>query len=117
MTYKTYKRMVRFLKRLFLTLYGHNIHYQQWKLSEFLMSYQQFASHAYSGAANQYPRWRHSRRWLSACFVLRCPDLSLQSSVNFVHGLKHIILVWCACFRQCTKLTQHCNHRSGHLKT
>jgi hypothetical protein len=36
---------------LFLTLHGHNIHCQQRKLSKFLIRYQQFASHAYCGAA------------------------------------------------------------------
>jgi hypothetical protein len=48
-----HKRMVRFqevLKQLFLTLHGHNIHFQQQELSKFLMRYQQFASHAYCGA-------------------------------------------------------------------
>jgi hypothetical protein len=43
----------------------------------------------------QFPRWRHSRKRLSVCSVLRCPELWLQ----------------------CTKLTLHCNHRCGHLKT
>jgi hypothetical protein len=46
--------MVRFQKltrNLFLTLHGHNVHLQQRQLSKFLMRYQQFASHAYCGAA------------------------------------------------------------------
>jgi hypothetical protein len=46
--------MVRFQKlrrNLFLTLHGHNVHRQQLQLSKFLMRYQQFASHAYCGAA------------------------------------------------------------------
>ena len=46
--------MVRFQKltrNLFLTLHGHHVHRQQRKLSKFLMRYQQFASHAYCGAA------------------------------------------------------------------
>ena len=46
--------MVRFLKltiNLFLTLHGHNVHRQQRQLSKFLIRYQQFASHAYCGAA------------------------------------------------------------------
>ena len=46
--------MVQFHKltrNLFLTLHGHNVHRQQRQLSKFLMRYQQFASHAYSGAA------------------------------------------------------------------
>ena len=49
-----YKRMVQFqkLKRnLFLTLHGHNVQRQQRQLSKFLMRYQQFAFHAYCGAA------------------------------------------------------------------
>jgi hypothetical protein len=48
-----HNRMVRFqefIKNLFLTLHGHNIHCQQRELSKFLMRYQQFASHAYCGA-------------------------------------------------------------------
>ena len=43
----------------------------------------------------QFTRWFGSRKRLSVCSVLRCPDLWLQGSVSFVH----------------------CNHRSGHLKT
>ena len=49
-----HKRMVRFQKlqrNLFLTLHGHDVHHQQRQLSNFLMRYQQFASHAYCGAA------------------------------------------------------------------
>jgi hypothetical protein len=40
------------------------------------------------GPRDQFPRWRHSRTRLSVCSVLRCPDLCLQCSVSFVHGLK-----------------------------
>ena len=88
-----HKRMVRFQKltrNLFLTLHGHNVHRQQRQLSKFLMRYQQFASHAYCGAAGggQFSRWRRSRKRLSVCSVLRCPDLWLQCSVSFVHGLE-----------------------------
>ena len=46
--------MVQFQKltrKLFLTLHGHNVHLQQRQLSKFLIRYQQFASHAYLGAA------------------------------------------------------------------
>jgi len=46
--------MVRFQKlarNLFLTLHGHNLHRQQQQLPQFVMRYQQFASHAYCGAA------------------------------------------------------------------
>ena len=37
----------------------------------------------------QFPRWRRSRKRLSMCSVLRCPDLWLQCSVSFVHGLEN----------------------------
>jgi len=36
----------------------------------------------------QFPRWHRSRKRLSVCSVFRCPDLWLQCSVNFVHGLE-----------------------------
>ena len=53
--YRVYtKRMVRFQKltrNLYLTLHGQNLHRQQRQLSKFLMRYQQFAFHAYCGAA------------------------------------------------------------------
>ena len=38
-------------RNLFLTLHEYNIHRQQRQLSKFLMRYQQFAFHAYCGAA------------------------------------------------------------------
>ena len=49
-----HKRMARFQKltrNLFLTLHGHNVHRHQRQLPKFLIRYQQFASHAYCGAA------------------------------------------------------------------
>jgi hypothetical protein len=49
-----HKRMVglqKLTRNLFLTLHGHNVHRQQRQLSKFLMRYQQFAFHAYCGAA------------------------------------------------------------------
>jgi len=48
-----------------------------------------------AGPRGQFQRWRRSRKRLSVCSVLRCPDLWLQCSVSFVHD----------------------NHRFGHLKT
>jgi len=43
---------VKWLTRnLFLTLHGRNLHRQQQQLSKLLLRYQQFASHAYCGAA------------------------------------------------------------------
>ena len=38
------------------------------------------------GPRGQFPRWRRSRKRLSVCSVLRCPDLWLHCSVSFVHG-------------------------------
>ena len=49
-----YKWMVQFHKftrNLFVTLHGHNVHREQRQLSKFLTRYQQFAFHAYWGAA------------------------------------------------------------------
>jgi hypothetical protein len=73
-----YKRMVRFQKltrNLFLTLHGQNVHRQQRQLSKLLMLTE--------GPRGQFPRWRRSRKRLSVCSVLRCPDLWLQCSVSF----------------------------------
>jgi hypothetical protein len=75
-----HKRMVQFQKltrHLFLTLHGHNVHRQQRLLSKFLMRDQQLVSRG------QFPRWRRSRKRLSVCSVLRCPDLWLQCSVSW----------------------------------
>ena len=86
-----HKRMVRFQKltrNLFLTLHGHNVHRQQRQLSKFLMRYQQFASQAYCGAAG------------SVSKMASQPEKAP-----------------CVFSKPCTKLTLHCNHRSGHLKT
>jgi len=44
-------RFQKLTRNLFLTLHGHNVHRQQQQLSKFLIRYQQFASHAYCGAA------------------------------------------------------------------
>jgi len=37
--------------------------------------------------------------------------------LRFVHGLEKTHLAWLVFSKPCTKLTLHCNHRSGHLKT
>jgi len=70
-----------------------------------------------AGPRGQFPRWRRSRKRLSVCSVFRCPDLWLQCSVSFVQGLEKTHLAWCVFSKPCTKLTLHCNRRSGHLKT
>jgi hypothetical protein len=52
-----------------------------------------------TGPRDQFPRWRRSRKRLSVCSVLRCPDLWLQCSVSFLHGLELLVDV-----KPCTKL-------------
>ena len=63
----------------------------------------------------QFPRWRRSRKRLSVCSVLRCPDLWLQCSVEFRARFRKDAP--CVFSKPCTKLTLHCNNRSGHLTT
>ena len=48
-----------------------------------------------AGLRGQFPRWRLSTKRLSECSVLRCPDLWLQCSVSFVHGLEKTHHAWC----------------------
>ena len=107
--------MVRFQKltrNLFLTLHGHNVHRQQRQLSKFLMRYQQFAFHAYCGAAGSASKMAPQQG--KAFCVLR---FEVSRSVITVHGLEKTHHAWCVFSKPCTKLTLHCNHRSGHLKT
>ena len=81
--------MVRFQKltrNLFLTLHGHNVHRQQQQLSEFLMRYQQFASHAYCGAAG--PVSKMASQQDKAFCVLR---FEVSRSVITVHETLHTI--------------------------
>jgi hypothetical protein len=49
--HKIMMRLQEFIKNVFPSLHGHNIHCQLRKLFKFSMRYQQFASHAYCGAA------------------------------------------------------------------
>ena len=49
----------------------------------------------------KFPRWRRSRKRLSVCSVLRCPDPWLQCSVSFVqHGLEKTHHAWCVFSKQ-----------------
>jgi len=67
-----HKRMARFQKltrNLFLTLHGYNVRRQQRQHSKFLMRYQQFASHAYCGAAG--PVYKMASQQERAFCVLR----------------------------------------------
>ena len=111
--------MVRFQKltrNLFLTLHGHNVHRLQRQMSKFLMRLQQFASHAYCGAAG--PVSKMASQQDKALCVLR---FEVSRSVITVQKLSvppsYVIPTWCVFSKSCTKFTLHCNHRSGHLKT
>ena len=73
-----YKRMMRFQKltrNLFLALHGHNVHRQQRQLSKFRMRYSSSLFMLTAGPRGHFPRWHRSRKRLSVCSVLRCPDL------------------------------------------
>ena len=105
--------MVRFQKltrNIFLTLRGHNLHRQQQHLSKFLMRYQQFASHAYCGAAGPVSKMA-SQQEKTLC-VLR-----FEVSRSVITAQRYVIPAWCVISKLCTMLTFHCNHRYGHLKT
>jgi hypothetical protein len=84
-------RLLKLVKHLFLTLHRHNIHCQQRELSKFLMSYQQFASHAYCGAAGPVcKKASQQEKAFSVCSILRCPYLWLQCGVEFCARFKKI---------------------------
>jgi hypothetical protein len=91
---RMHKRMVQFQKltrNLFLTLHGHNVQVSSGNCPKFLMRYQQFALMLTAGPRGQFPRWRRSRKRLSVCSILKCPDLWLQCSVSFVHSLEMLV--------------------------
>ena len=109
--------MVRFQKltrNLFLTLHGHNIYHQQQQqqLSKFLIRYQQFASHAYCGAAgpvskmaSQQEKATPSLRWI----WLPCAYVSCDPGCTYWRILMNAWEAWtdagapdcvsCACVR------------------
>jgi len=110
--------MVRFLKftrNVFLTLRGHNVHCQQRQLSMFLVRYQQFASHAYCGAAGPVSKMA-SQQEQTFC-VLRFEVTRSVITVQREFRARFRKDAWCVFSKPCTKLTLHCTHRSGHLKT
>ena len=87
-----HKRMVRVQKltrNLFLILHGHNVHRQQRQLSRFLMRYQQFASHAYCGAAG--PVSKMASQQEKAFCVLR---YEVSRSVITVHEKRTSDSAW-----------------------
>jgi len=110
--------MVRFQKltdNLFITLHGHIVHRQQRQVSKFLMRYQQFASHAYCGAAGQVSKMA-SQQEKDFC-VLRFEVSRSVITVQREFRAPFRKDTWCVFSKPCTKLTLHCNHRSGHLET
>jgi len=110
--------MVRFQKltrNLSLSLHGHNVHRQQRQLSNFLMRYQQFASHAYCGTAG--PLSKMASHQGKAFCVLRFEVSRSVITVQREFRVRFRKDAWCVFPKRCTKLTLHCNHRSGHLKT
>jgi hypothetical protein len=94
-------------------------HCQQGKLSKSLIRYHQLASHAYCLAAG--PVSKMASQQEKAFCVLRSEVsrsvITLQRRFHARFKKKEILLQWCVFFKPCTKLTLHCNHRSGHLKT
>ena len=113
-----HKRMVRFQKltrNLFLALHGYNVHRQQRKLSKFLMRYQQFASHAYCGAAG--PVSKMASQQEKASCVLRFEVSRSVITVQCEFRARFRKDAPCVFSKPCTKLTLHCNHRSRRLKT
>jgi len=113
-----HKRTVRFQKltwNLFLTLHRHNVHRQQRQLSKCVMRYQQFARHAYYGAAG--PVSKMASQQEKAFCVLRFEVSRSVITVQRKFRAQFRKDAWCVFSEPCTKLALHCNHRSGHLKT
>ena len=103
--------MVRFqnlTRNVLLTLHGHNVQrqqqQQQQQLSKFRMRYQHLVSHVYCGAAG--PVSKMASQQGKAFCVLR-----FEVSRSVITPARHVFS------KPCTKLTLHCNHRYGHLKT
>ena len=110
--------MVRFQKltrNSFLTLHGHNVHRQQRQLSKFLIRYQQFAFHAYCGPVG--PVSKMASQQEKVFCVLRFDVSRSVITVQLEFHARFRKDAWCVFSKPCTKLTLHCNHRSGHLKT
>ena len=113
----TDRRIVRFPKltrNLFLTLHAHNVHRQQRQLSKFLMRYQQFASHAYCGAAG--PIFKKVSQQEKAFCVLRF-EVSRTVIIVQQYSCSTRFGKDAPCMVRLLQTVLHCNHRSGHLKT
>ena len=105
------KRMLRIQKltrNLFLTLHGHNVHRQQRQLSKFLMSYQQFASHAYCGAAEPVSKIA-SQQEKAFCVPRSEVSRSVITVQRELRARFRKDAPWCVFSKP--------SHRSGHLRT
>jgi hypothetical protein len=94
--------MVQFRKltiNLILTLHGQNVHRQQRHLSKFLMCCQQFASHAYCGAAGQVSKMASQQE--KAFRVLR-----FEVSISVIRTADSTRAI--SSSKLCTKLTLLC---------
>jgi hypothetical protein len=88
------------------------------ELSKFLRRYQQFASLAYCRAKRPVSKMA-SQQQKAFCvlrFEMSRSVITVQPEFRerFQKDTPHKNNVF---YKQCTKLTLHCNHRSGHLKT
>jgi hypothetical protein len=70
-----------------------------------------------AGPRDQFTRWRRSRRRLSLCSVLGVQICDYSAEWVSYTVEKRTFLCVASFFKPCTKLTLHCNHRSGHPKT
>jgi hypothetical protein len=91
---------------------------QQRELPKFLMRYLKFASHAYCGAAGPDSKMasQQKKNFCVLRFEVSRSVITVQREFR-ARFKTDIILVWCVFFKPFKKLTLHCNHRSGHLKT
>ena len=90
--------MVQFQKLtrdLFLTLHGQNLHRQERQLSKFLVRYQQFAFHAYCGAAG--PVSKMASQHEKAFCVLRFEVSRSVITVHETHAAHEKHLDSCRC--------------------
>jgi len=113
--HKTMARFQKLTRNLSLTLDGHNVHRQQRQLSKFLMRYQQFASHAYCGAEG--PDSKMASQQEKTFCVLRFEVSRSVITVRREFRVRFRKDAPCVFSKPCTKLTLHCNHRPGQLKT
>ena len=112
--------MVQFQKltrNLFLTLHGQNLHRQQRQPSKFLMRYQQFArSCLLRGCGASFQDGATAGKVFLCAPLWGVQICDYSAACSAVHGLEKTHHAWCVFSKPCTKITLHCNHRSGHLK-